>query len=196
MEHVFNDEFVNLLGFEDRYEIEINYPHTIRKKADGIVINEYINSNGYVAVNLNGRSYLKHRLIALQFIPNDDPVNKTDCDHRSRVRSDYHISNLRWAHVKIIVGINHHIWELYTITLMIYQMRVLRLKNMVSICLITITIIMMISLMKICSFGITYRSIGCYILMRVRMVNYLYTCLVPMMHGSVCTYQSLRDYTD
>ena len=94
---MFNDEFVNLLGFEDRYEIEINYPHTIRKKADGIVINEYINSNGYVAVNLNGRSYLKHRLIALQFIPNDDPVNKTDCDHRSRVRSDYHISNLRWV---------------------------------------------------------------------------------------------------
>ena len=41
--------------------------------------------------------YLKHVLIARQFIPNDDPKNKIEVDHINRNRADYHLSNLRWV---------------------------------------------------------------------------------------------------
>ena len=97
MEQVNVEKFVDLLGFEDKYEIEIDYPHTIRRKADKYVISESINSNGYARVNLYGFSFNKHRLIALQFIHNDDPVNKIDCDHINHKRDDNRISNLRWV---------------------------------------------------------------------------------------------------
>ena len=46
---------------------------------------------------MNGITYSKHRLIAQQFIPNDDPENKTMIDHINHDRTDYHLSNLRWV---------------------------------------------------------------------------------------------------
>ena len=44
---------------------------------------------------LNGKTIRKHRIVALQFIPN--PEHKTMIDHKNRNRSDYHIENLRWC---------------------------------------------------------------------------------------------------
>ena len=89
-------EFVPLLNFEDDYEIETEYPFTIRRKNDKYEIKESL-SHGYVQVNLNRKPYYKHKLIAQQFLPNDDPENKTQVDHINRDRSDYHLSNLRWV---------------------------------------------------------------------------------------------------
>lgn len=90
-------EFVHLLNFEDDFEILNQYPFTIRRKDDHYEIKDYIRSQGYVTVNLNQKSYDKHRLIALQFIPNDDPKNKVQVDHINRNKLDYHIENLRWV---------------------------------------------------------------------------------------------------
>ena len=90
-------DFVPLFDFEDNYEILNVYPYTIRRKKDHYEISESLNGQGYVQVNLNGHRYRKHILIAKQFIPNDDPENKTEVDHRNRNRSDYHLSNLRWV---------------------------------------------------------------------------------------------------
>ena len=89
-------EFVPLLDFEDDYEILNDYPFTIRRKKDNHIISEWIDS-GYVKVSFAGKNHKKHRIIAKQFIPNDDPEHKTQVDHINRNKSDYHIENLRWV---------------------------------------------------------------------------------------------------
>ena len=89
-------EFVPLLNFEDDYEILNQYPFTIRKKANHRVLKESL-SYGYIQVNLNGKTYRKHRLIALQFLPNPDPINNDVIDHINHDRADNHLSNLRWT---------------------------------------------------------------------------------------------------
>ena len=61
------------------------------------MLSESVNSVGYIQVALNGKVYLKHRLIALQFLPNDDSINNDVIDHINRDRTDYHLSNLRWC---------------------------------------------------------------------------------------------------
>lgn len=38
-----------------------------------------------------------HRVIADTFVSNDDPENRTICDHINRVRTDNRACNLRWA---------------------------------------------------------------------------------------------------
>lgn len=88
--------YVELLDHPN-YEILNEYPFRIRKIDSHFVADESINNCGYRVVTLNGKQYLKHRLIATQFIPNDDPNNKTQVDHINHDRSDYHIGNLRWV---------------------------------------------------------------------------------------------------
>ncbi|KAK8893777.1 hypothetical protein M9Y10_022206 [Tritrichomonas musculus] len=88
-------EFVPLLNFENDYEILNQYPFTIRKKSNHKIIGESL-SNGYVNVNLNQKKYLKHRIIAIQFIPNPDPINNDIIDHINHDRTDNHLINLRW----------------------------------------------------------------------------------------------------
>ena len=87
-------EFVDLLNHSD-YEILNLYPFTIRRKDNHYEIKESTNSNGYIIVALNSKPYKKHRLIALQFIPN--PNNYNEVDHINRDRTDYHLNNLRWC---------------------------------------------------------------------------------------------------
>ncbi|KAK8833795.1 hypothetical protein M9Y10_010260 [Tritrichomonas musculus] len=89
-------EFVPLLDHDD-YEILNQFPFTIRRKDNHLEVKEHNNQEGYPRVHLNSQTYLKHRLIALQFIPNDDPEHKNQIDHRNRIRDDYHIENLQWV---------------------------------------------------------------------------------------------------
>ena len=90
-----NAEFVDLIDFENDYEIKTTYPHEIRNKRTGRILKESITNNGYYQVHLNGMTYLKHRLIAKQFVQN--PNNYPYVDHINHQRIDNHISNLRWA---------------------------------------------------------------------------------------------------
>ena len=87
--------YVDLLNFENDYEIFNQEPFMIRKKSNHYVLKESLRE-GYVRVTLNGKQYTKHRLIALQFLPNDDPENKVDIDHINHNRSDNRLINLRW----------------------------------------------------------------------------------------------------
>ena len=79
------------------YEICDEYPYPIRRIGSDRVISESIDAWGYVICSMNRKLYKKHRIVALQFIDNDDPDNKTEVDHINHDRSDYHIENLRWA---------------------------------------------------------------------------------------------------
>ena len=77
------------------YEIFSEYPYYIRRKDTLKIVSESDDGHGYIRINLNGKRYRKHRIVALQFIPNP---NELPCiDHKNRNRSDYHISNLRWC---------------------------------------------------------------------------------------------------
>ena len=88
--------FVDLIA-DYNYEIGTTFPYVIRKKSNGHIPSEFADKDGYICLNLNGKKYMKHRLIALQFIPNDDPLNKTEVDHIDHDRTNYHLNNLRFV---------------------------------------------------------------------------------------------------
>ena len=83
-----------ILIFDDDYEIGIEYPHPVRKIGSSKYISECVDSNGYLRLNLNNKLVYKHRLIALQFIENDDIENQTQVDHINRNKLDNRIENL------------------------------------------------------------------------------------------------------
>lgn len=53
--------------------------------------------SGYVRICLNKKAYFFHRLVALAFIPNDDPIHKWTVNHINSVRDDNRLKNLEWA---------------------------------------------------------------------------------------------------
>lgn len=80
----------------DKYEINTEYPYDIRRKGKTNVLKGRYNHEGYKRVKLNGKEYLFHRLVANQFIENNDET-KTQIDHIDRNRSNNNINNLRWC---------------------------------------------------------------------------------------------------
>ena len=79
------------------YEIFSEFPYPIRRKGSDKIISERIGKDDYIKCYLNNKSYLKHRVVALQFIENDDPEHKTQIDHRDHNRANNNILNLRWV---------------------------------------------------------------------------------------------------
>ena len=109
-----------VLKFDNDYEIYTEYPYPIRKKSTCKILKECFNGVGYVCVSIKGKLQLKHRLIAIQFIENDDPENKTQIDHINRNKLDNTIENLRWVTPgenqknkdKVIQQVNEYLDEL------------------------------------------------------------------------------------
>ena len=91
-----SDQWVPLTDFEDDYEIEIEAPHRIRRKRDGLMLKLTLNKTlGYVIVSLNGEQYYYHRILAKHFIPN--PENLQEVDHIDRDKKNNALENLRWV---------------------------------------------------------------------------------------------------
>ena len=86
------------LVVDNDYEIASNhYPYIIRRRSNHRVVKECDDGKGYHVITLNGKQYRLHRVIATQWIPNDDPANKTQIDHINHDRSDNRLENLRWC---------------------------------------------------------------------------------------------------
>ncbi|KAA6386220.1 MAG: hypothetical protein EZS28_018253 [Streblomastix strix] len=96
MENNNQQQFVQL-DVEPEFEITTTQPWRIRRIVDGFEPTINQSPEGYMQVGLNSRIYGLHRLVALQFILNDDPEHKTKCDHRSQIRTDNSLGNLRWV---------------------------------------------------------------------------------------------------
>lgn len=93
---------VDLDGFEKKYKVS----NTGKIWSDYLqgFLKPYCSKGGYYRVKLNygnkNKKFMVHRLVALSFIPNDDPDKKTQVDHINNIRTDNNVNNLRWVSPK------------------------------------------------------------------------------------------------
>lgn len=81
------------LYLNDDYEISDEFPYDIRQLSRRRMVKEF-NDGKYQCVRINRRKYLKHRIIAEQFIPKNDDEDLVI--HINHDKTDNHIDNLKW----------------------------------------------------------------------------------------------------
>ena len=85
-------EFQPIPGIDD---YECNRIGQVRRISTNYIVNQYVESNGYMRCSCHRRKYNVHRLVALTFIPNPD--NLPEVDHINNVKTDNNYLNLRWT---------------------------------------------------------------------------------------------------
>lgn len=105
--HIIKD----IIGYEGYYQISsrgyvIRLPRLKKCNGGGTIklpkmIIRPTSVNQYPAVMLNKggeqRSFQMHRLMAIHFIPNDQPLIRREVNHKNRDISDYSLKNLEWC---------------------------------------------------------------------------------------------------
>jgi hypothetical protein len=85
------------LFYNELYEISTTYPFPIRNIRNQHVKREF-DLNGYKSLHFERRLIAKHRLIALQWLPNPD--NLPEVHHKNGDTYDNHLLNLMWVSTK------------------------------------------------------------------------------------------------
>jgi hypothetical protein len=109
---MFLEEWRDIKGYEGEYQISnigryrsldrvIEYSNGNLVKYKGKILSPFTKKNGYLQATLNRKSENKkfyiHRLVAIAFIPNDDPINKRTINHIDENKQNNDVSNLEWA---------------------------------------------------------------------------------------------------
>ena len=80
---------------DNEYEIFTESPYSIRKKSTGKIVNEW--REGYNYIEIHNVEDGKHRVIAIQFIPNDDPLVKSVEERINYDKTGHYIENFHWV---------------------------------------------------------------------------------------------------
>lgn len=95
-----NENWKDIEGYEGLYQVSdqgrvrsLNYNRTGKER----VLKLSKSGCGYLYVDLNKKHYRVHRLVALAFVPNDDPKHKTQCNHINEIKTDNRACNLEWC---------------------------------------------------------------------------------------------------
>jgi len=97
IEKLDNEEFRPIEGFENDYYVS-NKGRVYSRKGQKL-LKPCLSPAGYYTVRI-GKNTFVHRLVALAFIGNDNPLY-TMVDHIDRSRTNNKVSNLRWADAKL-----------------------------------------------------------------------------------------------
>lgn len=82
-----------MVGFEGLYEVSSH--GRVRNIRTGRIFTGGDNGHGYRRINLKGKKYLIHRLVALAFLPNPD--NLPEVNHRDENKENNNVENLEWC---------------------------------------------------------------------------------------------------
>lgn len=96
--------YVPVKGYEKRYLVSNkgNMKCRSRSGREYVPLKGWIDHRGYRRVELNGKTALVHRLVALHFIPN--PLKKETVNHKNEDKLDNRVENLEW----LTNGENHN----------------------------------------------------------------------------------------
>ena len=64
---------------------------------NNIITYGHKNANGYMNIQINGKEFLIHRLVAHVHIYNDDKENKTVINHKNEQKDNNTVENLEWS---------------------------------------------------------------------------------------------------
>ena len=88
-------EFIPMIS-HPKYEISTTQPWNFRRIGKERCLKQNLNSTGYLQVSLVKTFYV-HRLVAEQFIHNDNPEIKIQVGHIDRNMLNNSLENLRWV---------------------------------------------------------------------------------------------------
>ena len=95
------EEWRTVIIDEEEYCYSVSSYGRVRNDETNYVLKPKVITDGYLQVTLykNGKQKLLqvHRLVAIMFIPNDDPVNKTVVHHIDHNVQNNHVDNLQWT---------------------------------------------------------------------------------------------------
>lgn len=89
---------------DETYDYEVSTEGRVRNMKTDKILKPRLRKDGYTTVVLKGKTFYTHRIVAIAFIPNDNPTEKTQVNHINEIKNDNRVENLEWTTPKKNVG--------------------------------------------------------------------------------------------